>query len=375
MLAETTATASLYDKDKVIPVQEGVTVTKPAGYLDVVFSAGTNGKLEGTSKFYVKPNTLSRDVPIPTPIPNTGYKVKTEAWDPLIPTTYDKDFTTTAQYEALPDVSDTPQAGYVMVQFDGGDHGKVVEEPDKKTIIFVNPEKEIALDTKAPTVKEDINWSFDKWTIDNVAVDLSKAVKYAKDTIIKATYTSDISDISKDGFVLVEFKAGDKGVIETGNANVYVKQNKEVDLTAKAPKIKANKGYVHTGWDKPLKGTFTAATEITATYNDPKDISTTPVEDFKHITFADNTHVKIAEGAVKEYWVNPDKVVSVPAPDVVVDAGYMHIGWSTSLTQKFTKDTEIKPTSMESTDVTPKKNDNYTEIKFVAGNHSKLVLV
>lgn len=371
--ADTTATASLYDKDKVIPVQDGVTVTKPAGYLDVVFSAGTNGKLEGTSKFYVKPNTASKDVPKPTPIPNAGYKVKTDAWDPLIPTAFDKNFTTTAQYEALPDISETPQAGYVMVQFDGGDHGKVTADNDNKTIIFVNPEKEIALDKKAPTVKADINWSFDKWSVDGTAVDLTKAVKYTKDTVIKATYTSDISDESKNGFVLVQFKAGDKGVIETGNANVYVKQNKEVDLTEKAPKIKANEGYVHTGWDKPLKATFAAATDITATYNDPKDISTTPVEGFKHITFADGDHVKIAEGAVKEYWVNPDKVVSLPAPDVTVDAGYMHIGWTANLTQKFTADTTIKPTSMESTDVTPNKNDNYTEIKFVAGNHGKLV--
>ena len=373
--ADTTATASLYDKDKVIPVQDGVTVTKPAGYLDVVFSAGTNGKLEGTSKFYVKPNTASKDVPKPTPIPNAGYKVKDEAWNPLIPTSFDKDFTTTAQYEALPDISETPQAGYVMVQFDGGDHGKVVEETGKKSIIFVNPEKEIALDKKAPTVKADTNWSFDKWSVDGTAVDLTKAVKYTKDTVIKATYSSDISGESKDGFVLVEFKAGDKGKIASGNASVYVKQNKEVDLTEKAPKIKANEGYVHTGWNQPLKATFASATEITATYNDPKDISTTPVEGFKHITFADGDHVKIAEGAVKDYWVNPDKVVSLPAPDVTVDAGYMHIGWTANLTQKFTADTTIKPTSMESTDVTPNKNDNYTEIKFVAGNDGKFVSI
>lgn len=373
--ADTTATASLYDKDKVIPVQDGVTVTKPAGYLDVVFSAGTNGKLEGTSKFYVKPNTASKDVPKPTPIPNAGYKVKDEAWNPLIPTSFDKDFTTTAQYEALPDISETPRAGYVMVQFDGGDHGKVVEETGKKTIIFVNPEKEIALDKKAPTVKADTNWSFDKWSVDGTAVDLTKAVKYTKDTVIKATYTSDISGESKDGFVLVEFKAGDKGKIASGNASVYVKQNKEVDLTEKAPKIKANEGYVHTGWNQPLKATFASATEITATYNDPKDISTTPVEGFKHITFADGDHVKIAKDAVKEYWVNPDKVVSLPAPDVTVDAGYMHIGWSANLTQKFTANMTIKPTSMESTDVTPNKNDNYTEIKFVAGNHGKFVSI
>lgn len=370
--ADTTATASLYNKDKVIPVQDGVTVTKPAGYLEVVFNAGANGKLEGTSKFYVIPNTPSKDVPTPTPIANTGYKVKTEAWDPLIPTTYDKNFTTTAQYEALPDVSDTPQAGYVMVQFDGGDHGKVTEDNGNKTIIFVNPEKEIALDKKAPTVKEDINWSFDKWTIDNKEADLTIPAKYTKETVIKATYTSDISGESKDGFVLVQFKAGDKGVIETGNANVYVKQNKEVDLTAKAPKIKANEGYVHTGWDKPLKGTFAAATDITATYNDPKDISTTPVEGFKHITFVDNGHVKIAKDAVKEYWVNPDKVVSVPAPDVVVEAGYMHIGWSENLTQQFKKDTEIKPTSMKSTDVSPTFNENYQQIEFLPGDDGTL---
>lgn len=375
VIVDTTATASLYDKDKVIPVQDGVEVTKPAGYLDVVFNAGDNGKLEGTSKFYVKPGTPSKDVPAPTPIPNTGYKVKAEAWDPLIPTTYDKDFTTTAQYEALPPISDKPQAGYVMVQFDGGDHGKVTEDNGNKTIIFVNPEVAIALDKKAPTVKEDINWSFDKWSIDGTAVDLSKATKYTKETIIKATYTSDISGESKDGFVLVQFKAGDKGVIETGNANVYVKKDKEVDLTAKAPKIKANEGYVHTGWDKPLKGIFADTTEINAKYTDPSDISTKPVDGFKHITFKDGDHVKIADKAIKEYWVNPAKVVSVPAPDVVVDAGYVHNGWSANLTQQFKQDTEITPTSMESTDVTPNKNENYTEIKFVAGNHGKFASI
>ena len=371
--ADTTATASLYNKDKVIPVQDGVTVTKPAGYLDVVFNAGENGKLEGTSKFYVKPGTEAKDVPVPTPIPNTGYKVKADVWNPLIPTKYEKDFAATAQYEKLPAISDTPQAGYVMVQFDGGDHGKVLADNGKKTILFVNPEVEIALNDKAPTVKADTNWSFDKWSVDGATVDLTQAAKYAKDTVIKATYTSDISNDSKDGFVLVEFKAGDKGVIESGNANVYVKKNKEVDLSDKAPKIKAKDGYTHIGWDKPLKGSFADTTEINAKYTDPSEISTKPVAGFKHITFKDGDHVKLEKDAVKEYWVNPNKVVSVPAPDVVVDAGYLHIGWSANLTQKFTADTTIKPTSMESTDVTPKQNDNYTEIKFLAGKHGKLV--
>ena len=370
---DTTATASLYNKDRVIPVQDGITVTKPDGYLDVVFSAGTYGKLEGTSKFYVKPGTESKDVPAPTPIPNTGYKVKAEVWNPSIPTKYDAAFNTTAQYDKLPAISDTPQAGYVMIQFDGGDHGKVVAENNKKTILFVNPEEEIALSDKAPIVKEDTNWSFDKWTVDGATVDLTQATKYAKDTVIKATYTSDIATESKDGFVLVEFKAGDKGTIASGNAKVYVKQNKEVDLSEKAPKIKANDGYTHIGWDKPLKGTFTEASEINAKYTDPSEISTKPVAGFKHITFKDGEHVKLEKDAVKEYWVNPDKVVSVPAPDVTVDAGYLHIGWSTNLTQKFTKDTEISPVSMESTDVTPNENGNYTEIKFLAGNHGQLV--
>ena len=371
--ADTKAKASLYNKDKVIPVQDGVTVTKPDGYLDVVFNAGANGKLEGTSKFYVKPGTEAKDVPVPTPIPNTGYKVKAEVWNPTVPNPFNANFETTAQYEKLPAISDTPQAGYVMVQFDGGDHGKVVAENDKKTILFVNPEVEIALSDKAPTVKADTNWSFDKWSVDGAAVDLTQAAKYAKDTVIKATYTSDISDDSKDGFVLVQFKAGDKGVIESGNANVYVKKDKEVDLTEKAPKIKANEGYTHIGWDKLLKDTFTETTEINAKYTDPSEISTKPVAGFKHITFKDGDRVKLEKDAVKEYWVNPNKVVSVPAPDVIVDAGYLHIGWSTNLTQQFTKDTEISPVSMESTDVTPNKNDRYTEIQFLAGNNGKLV--
>ncbi|CAC9931661.1 hypothetical protein PEPCOX59622_00949 [Aedoeadaptatus coxii] len=371
--SNTKATASLYNKDKVIPVQDGVTVTKPAGYLDVVFNGGENGKLEGTSKFYVKPGTEAKDVPVPTPIPNTGYKVKADVWNPTIPNPFNANFETTAQYEKLPAISDTPQAGYVMVQFDGGDHGKVVAENGKKTILFVNPEVEIALSDKAPTVKADTNWSFDKWSVDGAAVDLTQKTKYGKDTVIKATYSSDISDQSKDGFVLVQFKPGDKGVIESGNANVYVKKNKEVDLSEKVPKIKANEGYTHIGWDKPLKGTFTETTEINAKYTDPNEISTKPVAGFKHISFKDGDHVKLEKDAVKEYWVNPNKVVSVPAPDVVVAAGYLHIGWSENLTQQFTKDTEITPVSMESTDVTPNKNDRYTEIQFLAGNNGKLV--
>ncbi|MDD7761567.1 MAG: Ig-like domain-containing protein [Firmicutes bacterium] len=369
--ADVTATASLYDKDKVIPVQDGVNITKPAGYLDIVFNKGEHGKLEGTYKYYVKPGTASTDVPTPTIIPDIGYKVADPSWSVAIPTEYTANFETTANYKALPDISDEPQSGYVMILFEAGEHGKL-DEKTNKAIIFVNPTKEIALADKAPTVIADINYSHDGWTIDDHNVDLSVARLYKENTRIKANYTSDISNVSKDDFVLVQFNAGKHGIIASGNANIYVKTNKEVDLTDKAPKIIANEGYTHIGWDKPLKQVFVEKTDITATYGDPNDISDKPVDGFTKVEFVDNTHVTIKEGATKAYWVNPEKVVSVPAPDVVVEQGYMHIGWSESLTQKFISSTTIKPLSMESTDVQTTENPSYTEIIFLTGDDGKI---
>ena len=57
-------------------------------------------------------------------------------------------------------------------------------------------------------------------------------------------------------YVRITFAKGEHGTLE-GNTAVDVKKNTEVDLSGKAPKVKATDGWKFSGWSKNLKGKFT----------------------------------------------------------------------------------------------------------------------
>ena len=109
----------------------------------------------------------------------------------------------------------------------------------------------------------------------------------------------DPGETPADGYVKVVFKKGDNGKKLEGNSLFQVKENTEVDITSKAPKAIPKDGYKFNKWDKPLKGKFTAYTEITAKYEkegnviipDPEDPGIPPTTEYVKVSVMQRLHI------------------------------------------------------------------------------------
>ena len=106
-----------------------------------------------------------------------------------------------------------------------------------------------------------------------------------------------------------------KGVLMNKHPKCYVK--KDTEVTVEAPQVVANTGLRHTGWDKPLKGTFSVDMTIKVTYEDIPNVvpeNQKKPEGYVTVTF-DLAGKGTTEGKTK-YYVNPNAV------DVVLTAPY-----------------------------------------------------
>ena len=75
-------------------------------------------------------------------------------------------------------------------------------------------------------------------------------------------------------YARITFAKGEHGTLE-GKTVVDVKKNTEVDLSGKAPKVKAAEGWKFSGWSKNLKGKFAVDTTITAQYAETEKYTVT----------------------------------------------------------------------------------------------------
>ena len=234
---------------------------KPAGYVTVTFAKGEHGSLTGEMSQHVNPGKeVDLKAVAPKVTADTGFKHT--GWDKALKAKFDKDTTVTATYEALPDTvpgSKEKPAGYVTVTFAKGEHGSLSGETSQ----HVNPAKVVDLKTLAPKVTADVGFKHTGWNSE-----LKK--KFTEDTTITATYealpdTVPGSQEKPAGYVTVTFAKGEHGSL-TGEMSQHVNPGKEVDLKAVAPKVTADVGFKHTGWNSELKKKFTEDTTITATY-------------------------------------------------------------------------------------------------------------
>ena len=96
--------------------------------------------------------------------------------------------------------------------------------------------------------------------------------------MVKVIDVTDPTMPTPSGYVKVTFDKGEHGESLEGTSAFFVLKNVQVDLTAKAPKAKAKKGYKFKTWDKGL--IITAKTDenitITATYNEMPAIRKLP---------------------------------------------------------------------------------------------------
>ncbi len=274
----------------------------------------------------------------------------------------------------LPDVipgSQEKPAGYVTVTFAKGEHGKLEGELSQ----HVNPTKVTDLKTLAPKVTADTGFKHTGWNSE-----LKK--KFTEDTTITATYealpdTVPGSQEKPEGYVTVTFAKGEHGKLE-GELSQHVNPTKITDLKTLAPKVKADIGFKHTGWDKALKAKFDKDTTVTATYEALPDTvpgSQEKPEGYVTVTFAKGEHGSLS-GETSQH-VNPTKVVDLKtlAPKVTADTGFKHTGWSSELKKKFTEDTTITATYEALPDVIPgsqEKPEGYVTVTFAKGEHGSL---
>ena len=268
-----------YEKlDDIIPSKkdDGTPNVKPEGYVTVTFDKGDHGTLSGQNVYYVNPESGKTigNLTKPKVTPETGWNQKADpdAWDKAdtTPIKGSEDITVIAQYDSIPDVvpktkddeSDKPE-GYITVTFDKGAHGTL----SGQTAYYVNPNKAVILEDKAPTVKPNTGYTSAGWD-----ASINKAIQYEDGDKITALY-NELGDVIPQkntdgtdkpvGYVTVTFVEGEHGTL-SGKTVYYVNPNKKV--TVPAPTVTPATGYKFDKWDKELTQTFAEDTTITAGY-------------------------------------------------------------------------------------------------------------
>ena len=388
---DTTVKGTFSKLEDIIPATDDN--PKPDGYVTVTFDKGEHGtKIEGQRIYYVNPKaniTLGdKKIVKPTVSPETGWKV--DGWDTEDTTEIKKNITVTAKYDSIDDVipktkddeSDKPD-GYITVTFVKGKYGK---ELTGQAVYYVNPNKSVVLEEKAPTAVPNTGYKFAYWD-----TQIAKKIQYSDGDKITALY-NEIGDVIPQektdgsdkpaGYLTVTFLDGDHGTL-TGKTVYYVKPN--VEVTVPAPSVNANIGYDFKGWDKSPTQTFTKDETITAEYTSKDDIipqekpdSSDKPEGYHTVTF------KAVNGSLEgttTYYVKPN--VEVDLTDTAnaitkkADVGYTAEGgtWDKPLKATFNDGDVITFTFKELEDVIEDKGqekpEGYVSVKFIPTANAK----
>lgn len=332
-----------------------ISKTEVEGYVKVEFKPETNGALEGTTNYWIKPG-VEVNIPAPSVKPNVGYKF--DKWDkPLTVTANANDptYEITADYTTLDNIipqkntdgSDKPD-GYVTVKFDKGDHGK---EITGETVYYVNPNAGKKLsDITKPTIKSEIGW---KQKSGAEAWDKADTTPITgqNDIVVKAKY-EEIPDVvpekdkngtnaQPDGYIKVTLIPTDKATDQTkANKVFFVNPKKEVTIpskpTGKTEKIdnfdylytfkgwKTTKGTIASWTNEQINGTFIQETEITAQYSTSRkqvDLMPAPTPKKDAVTPSGDTPeakdlIKNVPGSEKDPLPNGTKITYEEEPKV-----------------------------------------------------------
>ena len=316
--------SALYDKiDDIIPKTKQDDSEKPEGYNTVSFSAEQNGKLDGTSVYFVNPNiAVALKDKAPDVIANTGYTFA--RWDTSIEKEiqYKDGDVIKALYNEPGNISTTEVAGYVKVEFKEGLHGTLTGD----TNLWVKPGVKVNL--PEPTVNPNVGYKFDKWD-----KELSVTLKANDPTyVITAEYEGLDSVISKtkdddsekpNGYVSVHFVSDGNGSLE-GTTTYFVNPNAQVDLTDKADIItkKAAIGYTKDGgtWSPNITNKM-YATDETYKFNFVKlndvieDKGQARPEGYVTVKLIPTASAK--DETEKSYFVKANTNVTIPSTDPV----------------------------------------------------------
>ncbi len=387
--AEDTTVKGNFEKLKdIIPSTDdkGKPNAKPDGYVKVTFISGANGELkEGeepiTKKvYYVNPGKVKlNELTKPGVKPDVGFKQKDgdDAWAILGATNYkgelliSEDMIIDAQYAPLDDKlpKDNPKGGenekpdgYITITFKTTEKGGSVEKT-----VYINPNKAVALDKEAPKVNPITGYEFAGWDRP-----IEEKIQYKDGDVITAQFNEfgDVSKVEKQGYVKVEFKPGNSGSL-SGDTELWIRPEKQVKIPA--PTVNPNTGYKFDAWDKSLTITAKAGDptyEITAKYAPLDDVIPKTKDDdsekpagYVKVTFDKGEYGELSGKTV--YFVNPNKAVTLTAPNVTAEIGYKQKdnpnAWDKALTGTFANDTIITAQYEKLKDLIPKTKDVESE--------------
>ena len=194
-----------------------------------------------------------------------------------------------------------------------------------------------------------------------------------------------------DGYVTVTMNAGQNGMLAKGEAKEYF-VNPEKVVTIPAKDAIGKLGYKFSKWDSPLKAQFKKDKTINAKYEQLPDVipnvpdhnGKKPEKPDGYVTVTMNAgqNGMLAKGEAKEYFVNPEKVVTIPAKDAIGKLGYKFSKWDSPLKAQFKKDKTINAKYKQLPDVipnvpdnngkNPEKPDGYVTVVVDPGNNGKL---
>ena len=210
--------------------KDNIYETAKAGYVEVEFLSGENGKINKNekTKYWVKPG-VPVTVPAPKVTANTGFEFKD--WDKnttVLLNADDKRYQITAVYDAVADVIPgdlNKPNGYKTVTFKA-ENGTL----SGTKVYYVNPNKEVDLKNEADNLIKHPNFGYTE-----EGADWDKSIntkKYEKDEtyIFKFKELSNVDVKYHPGYVKVEFVAGDNGSIVGGNKTYYVNPEKKVKV-------------------------------------------------------------------------------------------------------------------------------------------------
>ena len=395
---DTTVKGNFKKLDDIIPGtnDKGENNPKPEGYVTVTFEKGDHGKeITGKTVYYVNPKagkTLA-DITKPTVSPETGWK--TDGWDKEDTLEIKDNTTVTAKYSPLDDVipKENPTGGenekpdgYITVTFEKGANGEL----EGNKIFYVNPNKAVVLEDKAPTIKPNTGYTSAGWD-----TSINKAIQYKDGDKITALYNEKDDVIpqkdpdGKDkpaGYLTVTFDKGEHGKEIIGKTVYYVKPNKEV--TVPAPTVKPETGWKQKdgdqAWDSKLTRTFTDEnTTIKAQYAPLENII--PGDQTKPDGYV-TVEFKAENGSLAgptKYFVKPGVEVNLTdKADALTkkpDLGYSESGiWDKPLASKtYTEDETYTFTFEKLEDIIPAtdetvKPNGYVTVKFVTNINGSL---
>lgn len=311
----------------------------PDNFVLVEFKQGEHGTIASTetTKYWVKPNAGIKlsDITHPSVTANDGWKQN--GWDKDKSTAISGATEVTAQYleKVLKKKPTANEDKYVKVEFKQGDHGTIANT--EQTQYWVLKQEKVNL--TEPKVEP--NTGYAQKTGDK-AWSPKVAKYYYEDTEHVAQYDFNGENVIPqkgttkpttvpEGYVLVEFSAGNNGKFESNQKTKYwVNPNKEVTLPA--PTIIPNTGYRQqlrlNAWDKYLTATFKTETKITAQYKALGDILTEEKPGYVKVVFMAGDKGQL--DGTQTYWVNPLKgktLGDVTHPNVSPSTGWSHNGW------------------------------------------------